>query len=126
MMTLFDYMFYRIAKFYYRWDRKTAVTAIIGLSFVQGCALGFVQSLIFRTYFSRQETAPYSKAFGAVGVATLVVLIILNTWRYSNRYVPLRERWQQEAPGPRFLKGVGVLLLMLLSLASMLYWGVKP
>jgi uncharacterized membrane protein len=126
MMTLFDYMFYRLAKFYYRWDRSSAITAIIGLSFVQACALGCGEMFLIRSAYSRSETAPHSKAYEAVGVVTLVALILLNGWRYHNRYVPLRERWQGEAPVLRVLKGSGVLLLLVLPLAGMLYWGVQP
>lgn len=126
MMTLFDYMFYRLAKFYYRWDRRTAITAIIALSFAQACALGWVWVSLLRSAYSRQETAPYSKSFSAVGTVTLVALILLNGWRYHNRYVLLRERWQGEAPVLRVLKGSGVLLLLVLPLAGMLYWGVQP
>lgn len=109
MMTLFDYIFYRLAKFYYRWDCRTAITAITGLSFAQACALGWAWVSLLRSAYSRQETAPYSRSFSAVGTGTLVALILLNGWRYHNRYVLLRERWQGEASLPRVLRGIGVL-----------------
>ena len=32
---LFDYMYYRIYKFYYKWDKETGITALIAVSLFQ-------------------------------------------------------------------------------------------
>jgi hypothetical protein len=124
MIKLFDYIFYIIAKFYYKWDGSSASTAIVALSLVQALLIGSVLSSIVKIYFARNETYKYSRGLGFFGVAIFAGLFFLNNSRYKNMYIPLKNKWLNEPPVQRFFKGISVLLLMLLSLGSMLFLGV--
>ena len=120
----FDYVFYRIAKFYYKWDGSGASTATVGLSLVQVLYVGLVISGTIRSIYSRNETSPYSKTMGAIGAGILIVLIILNSIIYKDKYVLLRRRWGTESNPRKFVRGMGVLFFMLFPLLGMLFLGI--
>lgn len=122
----FDYVFYRIAKFYYKWDGSTANTATVGLSLVQVLYIGLMVIGTIGSIYSRDDTYRYSKTMGSVGVGILMALIILNSIVYNDRYILLRRRWGTE-PNPRKLvRGMGVLFFMLFPLLGMLFLGTRP
>ena len=125
MGTIFDYVFYRLAKFYYRWDRSSAITAIIGLSFVQNLYVGFKSMIIIKSYYSRIETSAYSKRYALIGSLLLIATIIANFIKYNKTYPAFRERWLDESRLKSLIKGVCVLFFILLPLLGMLFFDVK-
>lgn len=113
---LFDYIWYRIARVYYKWDSDgMTASAFVGLS--QGILLGNTAyaialkiALVDSIY--RGENADLVKY---LGVGIILGFVALNYFLYRKRYWVCRDRWQKEAKGlVYYLKGLAVLFFLLL------------
>ena len=115
----FDYVFYRAAKFFYRRDGASASRAVITVStvqfFIPSAIIVFVQRTL---YGGRAVTAKHSKVEAMCFTGLLIVVTVLNFFRYKDRYRVLRERWKGEAGVQKTMKGIGVICLILASWAS--------
>ena len=58
----FEYVFYRVAKFFFRRDGSTGIRALMVLTCIQGMGPSAGILFIQRHFYSRAETAPYAKA----------------------------------------------------------------
>lgn len=112
----FDYIYYRLNKFYFRWDGENGITSVIGVSMIQ-CLLMFDFFLIAeRVLYSKSEVAAKGDAkiiaYGAV--ALFIGLTVYNGFKYKNKYAEFSEQWGGESRGVKIKKGLLVLLALTL------------
>jgi len=123
-LMVFDYIFYRTARFFYRRDGRAASRALISVSSVQGLWSSALLLLLQRQFYTRKELAPYSKLEASLFCAGLVGLVLRNYFVYPDRYYALRARWKDESPVRRTLGGVGVVALIVSAWLAMIFLGV--
>jgi membrane protein YdbS with pleckstrin-like domain len=113
MENIFDYIYYRMTKAYFKWDGRTGITAIIGISMIQTLLLGDIVTLAIRLNIARSDTAPYSKMIAYAFAAILVILIITNYKKYNGQYNRLRLRWKSETKSEKIVRGILVCLSLI-------------
>jgi hypothetical protein len=98
MQKALDYAFYRVARFYYKWDGRRGITAIMAISLYEG--LVFLS--VYYTLSTLLSSNPYPPFNYKLVFGTLIVAIIgANMKIYSNRYNKLHLRWKDEARGDK-------------------------
>ncbi|MDB5014386.1 MAG: hypothetical protein JWQ25_2588, partial [Daejeonella sp.] len=85
-MIVFDYIFYRVAKFFYKKDGIDAMRAITIVAVIQGLTLGAVMFSILRLKYDLSQTLEYKKLSGQVGIVIFVILLLCNYLRYKSKY----------------------------------------
>jgi hypothetical protein len=120
----FDYIYYTLTKFYFKWDGSTGITAIVAISMIQVCLVGDVLALTSRLIYERNETEPYSIYIGYFGAILSIILCIVNYYKYNGRYKDFRDYWQKEPKTKRDLKVFFVLLSLILPWIPLIIIGV--
>ena len=100
----FDYVFYRVAKFFFQRDGSAGIRTLMVLTCIQGLVPSAGIIFIQRHFYSRAEIAPYAKGESYLFIGLLLGLGLVNARRYPRRYSALRLRWQAE-PTPQKIAG---------------------
>lgn len=120
----FDYIYYRLVSFYFKWDGRNGITAVIGISMIQ--VLTAVDILLFfaRLFFSRSEIAPYSRTLGYIAVTILFLVIAANYFKYRNKYNSFKKQWIHETKSQRAKKGVLVVFCLITPIIPLIIMGI--
>lgn len=110
-MRVFDYIFYRIAKYYYKKDGSDAFTAVILVSLIQNYLIIAIFAPILYQFYSVEETAPFAKLVGKLSIIPGLIILYLNYRRYKGKYPQLEERWRDKQT-PLQRKILGILITM--------------
>jgi len=119
----FDYVYFIIAKTYFRWDGSTGITAVIIISMIQSCLIGDLLALIITQFFNRSELAPFSKQAGYFGVFIVFLCCFMNYRKYDGKYKELRDYWSYETRSVRFVKGFLVIISIIIPWLPMIIIG---
>jgi|GEM_PF-6846753 hypothetical protein len=109
-MILFDYIWLRVARFYYKWRDSEGFTATGFLSLSQGILIGDIIQVIVKLT-GDSDSFYRSSGMGKIELVITLALLAFNYFHYRKKYWPLRERWRNESYP--FLKGVLVVLALL-------------
>jgi hypothetical protein len=114
-MIVFDYIFYRLAKHYYKKDGRDGTRAIGLLTLVQLYLFMVVFAPIYWNLISVEGKAFFTKFIGKSGFMALgFILLISNYFIYKDKYWKLAERWRgKETPSQLRWRGIGILLAVL-------------
>src|SRR5690554_5218740 len=66
---IFDYIYYRLNKFYYKWDGENGTTSAIGISMFQSMLIGNVITLLLKIILTMEQLKTNSR--------TLIFFIII-------------------------------------------------
>jgi ABC-type Fe3+ transport system permease subunit len=121
----FDYIYYRVTQAYFKWDGRNSITALLAVSMLQVLIIGDICIFIARLIWHRHETAPYAKLIAYVGLAFFFVFVIINFFKYKNKYHLLKKHWKDEPQDKRKLKGVLVVLSLVIPWMLLIIIGVK-
>jgi hypothetical protein len=113
MYIFFDYIFYRVTRFFYKWDGRDGIRGIIAVSMIQTISLAVIVLISFKLLLREDTYAPHSKNISYVGVAILVFFYAVNYFRYKNQYISYKIRWKYESERDCFYRGVGVVFVLL-------------
>lgn len=111
----FDYIYYRIYKFYFRWDGENGITALIGVSMIQ-CLILFNFLLVGeRLFYTKSQVALNgdSSIVAYIAVFFFIALLLYNGFKYRNKYNGFRDRWIDESQYNRRVKGILVLITLI-------------
>ena len=113
-MKFFDYIYYRVAKFYFKSDGLSANRAIISISSIQVLSVLSLILIISHPFLTLDDT----KAFG-YGPEILIgcsffFICFLNERKYKGTFLNFRELWINEPQQIKFWRGIGVVLSLLL------------
>ncbi|UXE67867.1 MAG: hypothetical protein KA713_04485 [Chryseotalea sp. WA131a] len=121
-MNLVEYIFYRVAKFYYKRDGSSAFRAVAVLSVMQGMLLVDLLLLIRVLFLHQSDVQGYVKYGRMIGVALAVLLIALNYFHFRGKYWKLSDRWREkEKDNPALRKTRGWLVVFAIILPFLLY-----
>jgi hypothetical protein len=124
MMTAFNYIFYRLAKFYYKRDGIEAPRAKGFLTLLQALIVLDILGIIFQSLISLKELSKYSKLGGFTGVAIAVVLMIFNDYYYKGKYWRFADRWRnKETTSQKIIRSFLVFLAFLVPILVFLFLG---
>jgi hypothetical protein len=124
-MEYFDYMFYRVAKAYKRWDGDNNTTAKNVIGFAQGMIV--CDLLLFPLiFFYGRDQLPFSGSIKIIAGVILLGSMFLSSRHYKNRYPALDEKWGNEESGHGFYKGlfviIGLSLPLIAPILGAIYW----
>ena len=114
MNIVFDYIYYRMTKFYFKWDGKEGITAIIGIGMIQGLLVADIIIFFSKLYMDRSDTSPYAQQISFAFAALTAIMIFINYLRYNGKYDILSLKWDKETKSQSYYRGVMVLLALIL------------
>ncbi len=123
-MHFFDYIFYRIAKAYNKWDGDENSTAFLSVGFMQGMIVCALILFPLRFFYDRDQTSPHVGTIKIIGGIILTVFMFLSYMRYKNMYPSLDAKWSNEEKGARFYKGILVIIALFLPLVVLILGGI--
>lgn len=109
-MIIFDYIYYRITKAYFKWDGRTGFTGILLVSMMQVMTISAVIMFFIAKLYTVAETTPHKRTMVNVFLAFSILLTVLNYRHYNGRYNSLKRRWKEEADLQKFQRGILVVL----------------
>jgi hypothetical protein len=113
MNNLFDYVFYRVSRVFFKWDGRSGFRGVLALSMIQTISTAVCALIVGRVFFEKRNYTPHSKLISYIGLAIFVVLCLYNDHRYKNKYHLLKIRWKAETRSQYFYRGMGVVLVLL-------------
>lgn len=123
-MSWFDYMYYRIGKFYYKRDGRSVMGALVIVSLTQMALAGGISILILRFFFSGDQIASSPVKGREIGIVIGLIVLILNYFRYKGSYWKLSDRWREkETPAQQRIRGWLVVLSIFGSIALSILLG---
>jgi hypothetical protein len=119
-----DYMYYRIAKAYFKWDGKDGITAIFTISFFY-CFLTCLPGILIARYFFGQS---FLVQYGSIAKLSLIVLalvfLILNFMRYRGKFDILENIYKNEDSRSKTWKGIFVVLALVTPLLAFIFGAI--
>jgi Kef-type K+ transport system membrane component KefB len=122
---VFEYFYYRITQFYFKWDKRNSITAVLAISTFQSMMIVELFLVIIRSNYSRTQIAPYSKMIAFAGAFLLILFAFYNYKKYYNKYSLLKNRWKDETKIQRTINGTFVLLCLIMPWIIVIYLGIK-
>ena len=120
----FDYIYYRLYKFYYKWDGRNGITAVMGVSMIQVLIVISILIGFAKIIFSDLEVIQYSKVLGYSGVIMLFIIIWYNYKKYQSKFIDFQNRWKDEPIRVRFYKGMLVIFCLVFSWLPLILMGI--
>ena len=122
-MRLFEYVFYRIAKFYFKRDGSSAFRTICIISFSQGALLADFFLIVRLLFLQQSDLAGYVKYSRTIGIVLALMLMGVNYLFFKNKYWKLSDRWREaESKDPTLRKGRGLLVIAITILPFVLFF----
>mgnify|MGYP001582875045 CR=1 FL=1 len=120
-MNLFEYIFYRIAKFYYKRDGSTAFRAVGILSLIQLMLVVDFFLMIRVLFLHQSDVQGYVKYGRTIGIVLAIILMVLNYFYFKNKYWRLSDRWREKESEDPTLRTRGWLVVLAIILPFALY-----
>ena len=115
IMILFDYVYYRLNKFYYKWDGENGTTSSIGVSMLQSLLIVNTVIVILKICISKQQLQHNGENLKFGYILLFIILNIYNfKFRYNNKYALFKEYWKDETKKQKIQRGFMVVLALVL------------
>ncbi|MDB5280967.1 MAG: Uncharacterized protein JWO06_42 [Bacteroidota bacterium] len=114
MNSIFDYIYYRVCRMFFKWDGTGGNRGLFAVAMIQAVFIADILLLIVSISWGRKIMFPYSKAIGFACVSLVVILVILNSRKYGNRYNEFDVKWGAEPGFKQILKGFLVVFSILM------------
>ena len=125
-MIIFDYTFYRVAKFFYRKDGIEATRAIATVTFIQGALLSAFLVGLLRLFYDLSDIAKFSKISSTIGLALTIIIAILNYLHYKGKYWKLANKWKdKETKRQKNFRGIFVIFMILVPFILFFWMGTS-
>lgn len=119
----FDYVYYRMAKAYYKRDGNDAIRSLIGIAMIQVLTILSPILFVLRLFLEREELRAYGKHMKYTTLIVFLGLLIYNSFKYKNKYEIYSEIWKNEPKRIRIYKGILVVLSLIISWAPLILIG---
>ena len=120
----FDYIYYRVAKAYFKWDGRDGATGIIAVGMIQGVVFLFVAGLFMHLFLTEGQELRFKEVITPKQFAGVVMLVFIafNYFKYRKRYDELNQKWENEPKSTRRRNGILVVISMI---APFLLFGIR-
>ena len=123
-MVIFDYIFFRVAKYFFKKDGSNAQRAFAVVTIVQTLLIGELFFTLDRYLLVTKISGDTAKF---VGIVIAGILLFLNHLRYQGKYFSYRVRWvENENLRAYIVKGFLVIAAILLPCFMMLLMTDNP
>ena len=120
----FDYIFYRITQFYFKWDGRRGITAIVAICMIELMVLIDILLLALRIVNGRNERQMHPGEQWII-VIIYILLFVYNSKKYGKNYSKYRHYWKEEPQGKRIYKGLFVIISLVIPLALAFWIGLS-
>lgn len=119
----FDYFYYRLYRLNSNNDFRSypPVVVITGIQFLLFTG---ISGAIIRLFLDRDTTAPYAKSIASISIIFLVLMLIYNYKKYSNKFDEFDHKWINESKKQRRIKGFLITLTIVLAFVPSLIIGI--
>lgn len=105
MYFYFDYIYYRLAKYYFDSDGKTGVKAICSIVLVQVVVLLDIYATLTRLVWHYKPPVHSVIKPWIICIVLVVLLTVMNYYRHRDRYDAYDEKWKNEPQKTMVTKG---------------------
>ena len=113
MKFFFDYIYYRMTKFYFKGDGNSGGTAIIGICMIQLLVLIDFILILSRIFFARSEIRNYIGITKWIIAAIFILLFFYNSRKHNRNYDKYKKYWESETRKQKIFKGILVIFSLL-------------
>ncbi|OXA87409.1 hypothetical protein [Flavobacterium hercynium] len=113
MRIIFNYTYYRIAKFYFKRDGLEAFTALLTISLIKAIYLMDIIFLIRDLFLDVEKANKVHFSEKIVVLLILFLIYLFNRKQYKGKYILFREKWSNEQKTKKQIKGFLVILFIL-------------
>jgi formate hydrogenlyase subunit 3/multisubunit Na+/H+ antiporter MnhD subunit len=124
MKFFFDYIFYRVARFYFKWDKRHGITAISAITMIQALIISDFIGFVGKLFFDRSVTQNYVVEAKFIGISLFLILLFFNYKKYYGSYFKYKNYWKEESRKEHFVKGVLVLLSLIVPWIPLILMGI--
>lgn len=118
-----DYMYYRVAKFFFKKDGELATRATIFVSSFKLLIIVDFTLLAMRCWLSKAQINQYNTlAKISIGIL-LLVIIIIDDYQFKNNYRLYEKYWEAENRSIYVAKGILIVISYVLSFLPLLLLG---
>lgn len=110
----FDYIFYRVAEFYHKWDGENGITAILFVSTTQVLTVVCFMGIMYKTVLDPEITAKFHSYNKVFVMVLLGSISIFNYFNFRNKLSDYRAYWKGEEKQIRALKGFLIIISFIL------------
>jgi len=118
---LYPYMYYRLATWYFRYEKKSSVsygaTALVSLS--QVLILIDIAGTIFLLNYCRLEGSLLIKKYYPYLLILILIIAFLNDYIFKDRYEKYDQKWKNEGKNERTMHGIIIALFIIIPLIYM-------
>lgn len=108
----FAYIYYRINRFYFKWDGRRGSTAIVGLTSIQVLWIFDLYLAIDKCYLSRKIILEHKNEIAYSFIALMLLLLAINYKLFDGNYNKYRSKWKNEMKSTSFIRGILIILLI--------------
>lgn len=123
----FNYIFYRLTQFYYKWDGRNGITAILGISMIQCLLLFDLFLTLERILYSKKEIFDKGDAqtIGYIAVISFLIFAVYNLKKYHDKFIFYKNIWKNESLQERRKKGFLVILCLVTPWLPLILLGLR-
>lgn len=115
----FDYIYYTLSKFYYKWDNEGNVTAVLGVTMLQTLLASNLIFIVIKIFFTKEEIQGFNW-LKVIGICLFIALEIYNHIKYKGKYSVLKDRWRNESKKQKFWRRLIVILALITPWVSLI------
>lgn len=121
----FDYIYYRVNQFYFKWDGRNGITSVIAVSLIQCLSIANLFLIPERLLYTRQQISSdgNSKKIAYAAACVLLLLIAYNYYKYENKFNYFKRIWKDEPLKMRRIKGWLVLFCLVFPFIPLIILG---
>lgn len=119
LATSLDYMYYRTARAYFKWDKKQGVSAIFNVALFLSAIGCFSCIAFFRWLLGEAFFIEYDNLIKTIIVGVSLLILFLSFKRYWNSFDKLHDRFKDEQELTRKWKGVIIVIVYIIPWAIM-------
>jgi len=123
-MKYFDYIFYRVAKAYHKWDGNNYTTAKTAVGYMLATIVCDLILFLLILFYGRDQLVLYRGSIKIAAVTIIIVFMFLSSKRYKNLYTALDAKWCNEEKTVKFYRGVLVVVALPLPLVVLILGGI--
>lgn len=124
MNLIFNYIFYRVARVYFKWDKRHALTAIIAVTMVQTLLVLDIIGLGIRVFYEKGILKDHVQTTKIIALAMYVALLIVNYLKFEGKYFKYKAYWKEETKEQQFYRGFLVVLALTLPWTPLILMGI--
>ena len=124
LLKLFDYIYYRLNRFYLKRDNDSTFTAAMGVSMIQSMIILLIGMVFTRLLSTRTKFLEFGTPLTIIFSILFILLLIINMNRYRDKYSLFANRWSNEDIFTRQIRGLLVVVALLFPVILMVLFAI--